>query len=112
MVDIWIDPKDKESIIKAIQEYEEGDPLYDEFRIDELYIDESTGDIEGFVSVGPIGVGMDIPFQMWFREFVRLRAFESLEKFLSTHQKAVENALNFTQELNEEIQASEGSESP
>ena len=94
MVSIWIDKKDKEEIIKTIANYDEldGEALYEGHHIDEFYIDRHTGDLEGFISVGPIGVSIDIPFQGWFAQFLKFGSFEDLEYFLAEHQDKVKEA--------------------
>lgn len=94
MVSIWIDKKDKIKIMADILEYDEldGEALYEGYKLDELYIDRKTGDIEGFISVGPIGVGIGLAFQDWFTQFLKFKAFEDLEYFLAEHQDEVKRA--------------------
>ena len=94
MVSIWIDKKDKEQIIKDVVNYDElnCESLYDEHSIDEFYIDRKTGDLEGFIGVGPIGIGIEIPFQDWFTQFLKFGSFEDLEHFLAEHQDEVKKA--------------------
>jgi len=94
MVSIWIDKKDKARIINDIQDYDEleCESLYEGHDIGELYIDRHSGAIEGYIGVGPIGIGIDLPFQDWFTEFLRFGAFEDLEYFLAEHQDEVKKA--------------------
>ena len=94
MVAIWIDKKDKEQIIKDVANYDEliCESLYEGHHIDEFYIDRTTGDMEGYIDVGPIGIGVDIPFQDWFTQFLKFGSFEDLEYFLAEHQDEVKKA--------------------
>ena len=94
MVNIWIDKKDKVQIVKDIIDYDEliCESLYDGHRIDEFYIDRHTGNMEGWIDVGPIGIGIDIPFQDWFTQFLKFGSFEDLEYFLAEHQDEVKKA--------------------
>ena len=89
MVSIWIEDKSKKEIIEAVKNHNEEDPLYDGHHIDEFYIDRSSGAIEGYISVGPIGVGIDIPFEDWFAQFLKFGSFEKLEYFLAENQERV-----------------------
>ena len=107
MVSIWIASEDKEKILKVVEAYEEGDPLFEGHSIDELYIDPHSGAFQGFIDIGLIGVSVDIPFEEWFREFLRLKSFESLEGFLRTHHKEVKEAIAKVGNINVLIRSSD-----
>ena len=76
---IWIDERveKKTELMSKIMKYDGSDCLYDGHEIDELYI-EKDGSLEGFISIGEIGVGINIPFEEWFGLFKKYDAWDAL----------------------------------
>lgn len=97
---IWIDPDDYERVIKKIKATKHGEAIYEGYKIDELYIEDTTGDLAGWINIGDIGVSIEIDFGDWFKEFIRLKAFEDLEYFLTNHQEKVKKILEGVQKCN------------
>ena len=78
---IWIDDRleNKKGLIEKILDYDGSDCLYEGHEVDELYI-ERDGALEGFINVGEIGVGINIPFEEWFGLFKKYKAFDELRQ--------------------------------
>jgi hypothetical protein len=51
--------------------------LYETEEVEELYL-ENDGKLTGFIQVGQVGVAIDIPFEVWFEEFKKHKAFDVL----------------------------------
>jgi len=92
-ITIWIDKKDKEKIIKKIEKASVDEPVFEGLDIEDLYIDEDTGELVGFIGIEELGVGINIPFQEWFSEFLKFNSFDELIKFLENHRQEVEKAI-------------------
>ena len=95
---IWVDKNDIKKIIVDLLEYEEGDALYEGHEIDEFYI-ESNGAMEGFIEVGPIGFSVQIPFDDWFQQFKKYKAFKELRLYLEKRIEQEEMTLSEFQDL-------------
>ena len=91
---LWIEEKDFDAIIEKIQNHDESDPLYEGHNIEELYVNSSNGTLEGFITIGDIGVGIWIPFGEWFSNFVKFKAFDKMIDFMENHQHEVEDAVD------------------
>lgn len=91
---IWMAEKDFEKIIENIKNHDEGDPLYDGHNIEELYIDSHDGAMNGFISIGDVGVSIWIPFGEWFANFVKFKTFEDMIDFMEAHQEDVKETID------------------
>ena len=90
---VWITKEDFSKIIENIKNHDEEEPLYEGHSIDELYIDSATGSMEGFITIGDIGVNIWIPFGEWFSNFVKFDAFDNLEEFMDNHKDAIDEVI-------------------
>ena len=92
MMNIWIDG-DKNKRIEIAEKVknhdDESEPVFELKEMDEFYI-QDDGSICGFINgKDGVGVGIDIPFGIWFYEFLRLDSFKTFEKFLTKNEEAV-----------------------
>jgi len=102
MSDIWIINEDKEKTIEDIKNHDESDPLYVGHTLDELYVDMSTGNLDGFMQIGNLGIGINIPFEEWVRNFIRLGVFENLPELFERKREELIEAQKSVEEIREQ----------
>ena len=90
MSEIWVMDEDIDELIKDLKNHDESEELYSGHFIDELYIDEVTGALDGFITIDKIGVAVSIPFHDWMRQAKRFKWFKRLNEFCDLQMKQLE----------------------
>jgi hypothetical protein len=107
MSGIWISKEEVPRIKKKLEDFVEEDALYEGHKIEELYIDRWSGDLEGFIGIGDIGVAIHIPFEEWVAQFIHFGSFEDLPVIFKRKQQELLKACESAETLNQHLSSTQ-----